>query len=415
MAVKPADRDAVRFDLFDVETFASGHPHDAYDRMRELQPVWRHDGSATHPPFWALTRYADVQAVSLDGENFTSTRGFNVPTPRRTQFSPVIGRVLGRFMLTMDRPEHDDHRAIVASWLTPAALRELEPRIIQSLNDLMASLEGRQKVDFVTEVAAMVPIRTICMVMGLDPEHEQKVFELTDAVFGSEDPDLSRSAEDASNRYLGLFDYAMEVFEDRRRRPRKDLLTHLVTTTVGGRPLTDDELKSNFVNLLAAGNETTRSTLAGSIVALARFPDQRRLLVEDPSLMGEGVNEILRFVSPVYQMARTALRPVEVGGQMIGEGEKVAMLYGAANRDPSVFEDPHRLDLRRANARKHLTFGVGVHHCLGQRLGLLQVKAILGEFLRRFPDYELDGAYAYVKNNFVAPMKRLPLRLSPDA
>lgn len=400
------------FNLFDNDTFAKGHPHAAYDRIRATSPILRHAGTQLQPPFWALTRHEDIQAVSLDADNFTSSRGFRLPTDNRSLLSPEIGRLLGRFMLAMDRPEHDDFRMLVSSRFTPAALRSMEASIQSSISDVMDGLQGRDIVDFVHDVGADVPIKTICSIFGLSGEDERKVLELTNTIFGTDDPDFARSAEQASADYMAIFDYAGWLLEQRRKNPMNDLLSVIAHAEIRGMPITEDEQKSFVSNLLAAGNETTRTSLSGSILALAEHPEQRQHLVDDPALLASGTAELLRYVSPVFQMMRTATNDVELNGTSIKAGERVVMLYGAANHDPEIFENPHDLDLSRPNAAKHLTFGMGVHHCLGSRLAVLQLRAILSEFLRRFPNYEIIGAPVYVKNNFVGAIKSLPIKLN---
>lgn len=399
------------FSLIDPDSFRNGHPHDAYDQMRAQSPVWRHPGSEKQPAFWALTRFEDIRAVSLDPENFTSALGFRIPTDSFSSMDPEIGKVLSRFMLAMDNPEHNDFRQIVASAFMPSALSKFETRIRASVDALIASLQGRGEVDVVTEVAAIVPIKTVCAIMGVPEEDEWRVFEFTNAVFGADDPDYSPTLAEANERYMAIFDYGWDLLERRRRDPQDDLMTRVAHATAGGRPLTEIEQKSFFSNMIAAGNETTRSSLGGAIWALAKYPDQRQLLVDDPQMIARSLAEILRWFSPVYQMARTARRDVEVGGTLVREGERVAMLYGAGNHDPEVFADPHRLDLPREGASRHLTFGYGVHHCLGSRLALMQLKLILEAFLGAFPAYELAGEPSYIRSNLVRAMKAMPIRL----
>ena len=403
--------DAASFSLIEPDTFRHGHPHDAYDEMRQVSPVWRHPGSDHQPAFWALTRFEDIRAVSLDAENFTSALGFRIPTDSFTAMDPEIGQVLARFMLAMDNPEHHEFRQVVASAFMPASIAKFEVRIRNSVAALIESLKGRNEVDVVTEVAAIVPIKTVCALMGVPEEDEWRVFEFTNAVFGIDDPDYSPTIAEANERYLAIFDYGWDLLEERRRKPQDDLLSRVANATIDGRPLTEIEQKSFFSNMIAAGNETTRSSLGGAIWALGRNPDQRRLLVEDPQLIAKSLTELLRWFSPVYQMARTARRDVEVGGTLVREGERVAMLYGAGNHDPVAFPDPHRLDLRREGTSRHLTFGYGVHHCLGSRLALMQLKLILEAFLQAFPNYELAGEPSYIRSNLVRAMKSMPIRL----
>lgn len=402
----------IKFSLIDPDTFQHGHPLEAYDRMRESAPVWRHPGTDHQPAFWALTRFDDIRAVSLDADNFTSTGGFRIRTDGFDTMDPEIVQVLSRFMLAMDNPEHAAFRQLVASAFMPAALAKVEARVRASVDSLIASLAGRDKVDLVTEVAAIVPIKTVCAIMGVPEEDEWRVFEFTNAVFGTDDPDYAPTTAEANERYLAIFDYGWDLLQQRRREPRDDLLTRIANASIDGRPLSEIEQKSFFSNMIAAGNETTRSSLGGAIWALATHPDQRRLLLDDPQLIPKSLTELLRWFSPVFQMARTARRDVDVGGTLVREGERVAMLYGAGNHDPAAFPDPHRLDLLREGTARHLTFGYGVHHCLGSRLALMQLRLILEAFLGAFPDYELAGEPRYLRSNLVRAMKDLPVRLN---
>ena len=400
------------FNLLDVETFAEGHPHDAYDRLRTDAPVYRHPGSDAQPPFWVLTRYEDIRAVSMDGANFTSTKGFRVATDNRAAMDPEIGRTLSRFMLAMDNPEHNGFRQMVSSAFMPSAIARVEPRVRAAADALIQSLEGRDNVEFVNDVGAIIPIQTICAIMGVPPEDEWRVFEFTNAVFGTDDPDYAPSPEVANERYLAIFEYGLDLLHARRKAPQHDLLSVIAHGTVDGRLLDDTELKSFFSNMIAAGNETTRSSLAGALWGLSLFPDQRQKLIDQPERIAGAVHELLRWFSPVFQMARTATQDVSVGGVTVQAGERVAMLYGAGNHDPAMFENPHIIDVDRANANRHITFGYGIHHCLGSRLAALQISVILEALLRRFPNYAVAAKPDYIRSNFVGAMKALPLQLN---
>lgn len=405
--------DAAPFNLRDPDCFATGHPHAAYDRLRQEAPVCRVEGDGAQPPFWLLTRHEDIRAVSQDRNRFSSASGFRIQTPWRAAMAPEIGQVLRRFMLAMDEPEHGDFRALVSSSFMPGALARLEPVIRANAAALVASLRGRDECEFVSEIGASVPIKTVCAVMGVPAQDEWRVFEFTNAVFGTDDPDYAPSLEVANERYLAIFDYGWSLLEQRRRDPRDDLLTRIATARLGdGRALDRTEQISFFSNMIAAGNETTRSSLSGAIWALAHHPDLRRQLVANPGLIPNAVQELLRWFSPVFHMARTALCDVEVDGRTVAAGEQVALLYGAANHDPAMFADPHRLDIHRANANRHISFGYGVHHCLGGRLAVMQLAILLETFLTAFPDYELTAEPDYIRSNFVGAMKRLPIRLN---
>jgi cytochrome P450 len=314
-------------------------------------------------------------------------------------------------MLAMDEPEHGAYRGLVSAGFMPVALKTIEEKIRRSVTTLVDSLRPGSEVEFVTEVGAVVPIKTVCAIMGVPPEDEKRVFDFTNAVFGTDDPAFAPSLEVANRNYLDIFDYGKWLLEQRRREPRDDLATMLVNAKIDGKPLSETDLLSFFSNTISAGNETTRSSLAGAIWALARHPAERQHLLDNPALLPGAVDEILRWFTPVYHMSRTALRDVEVGGQVVREGARVAMLYGAGNHDAAAFPDPHRLDITRNNAGKNITFGYGVHHCLGWRLGTMQLRLILDALLRKFPAYEVLAEPQFVASNFVQAMKTLPVRL----
>ncbi len=397
--------------LLDPATFKNGHPHAAYDHLREHAPVYRHPGSAVQPGFWALTRYDDISAVSRDSKNFTSTKGFRLATDKRMSMAPEIGRILSRFVIAMDPPEHSGHRALMNPAFTSSALAPLAPLVQKAVSDLLDRFGDAADVEFVSEVAAIVPIKTICAMLGVPSADEPRVFHWTNGIFGTDDPDFALSLEESNRNYLEIFDYGRWLLAERRREPRDDLMTMVAHAEIDGKPLEEAAQTSFFSNMLAAGNETTRSSLAGSIWALSKHPGERQRLIDDPSLIGGAVNELLRFYSPVFQMMRTAKEDVVVGDQAVKAGERVVMLYGAGNHDAAMFPDPHRLDITRANAARHLTFGMGPHHCVGSRLAALQLRIILDEFLKRFPKFEVTGEPAYIATNFVASIKSLPVHL----
>lgn len=400
------------FDLADPDFFAAGHPHGAYDQLRAEGPlVPRQDGAGR---LWLATGHDAIRTISADSDHFTTTRGFRVHTAHRAAMDPEIGQVLSRFMLAMDDPEHAMFRKLVTPSFMPSGIAAIEPLVRRNVARLMEGLKGRGSAEFVEEIGARVPISTICAIIGVPPEDEWRIFEFTNAVFGTDDPELAPSLEAANESYLAIFDYGWSLLERRRADPRDDVISHIAHARLpDGRPLSRTEQISYFSNLIAAGNETTRSSLSGAIWLLAQNPDQRRALVDDPALMPRAVQEILRRFSPVIHMARTASADSVVGDAAIAAGDRVALLYGAANHDPALFADPMRLDLGRANANRHMAFGYGIHHCLGSRLAILQLSAILEAFLRDYPEYELVSEPAYIRSNFVLAMKRLEISLSP--
>lgn len=401
----------IGFNLLDTATFAQGHPHEAYDHLRTTTPVLRHRGSASQPAFWALFRYDDISAVSRDNKRFTSMKGFRLATDHRMKMDPAVGRMLSRFPIAMDPPEHNLHRAMVNPSFTASALKSTQDKVKQYVAELMDSLDGADEVEFVSEVAAIVPIKTICAMLGVPAADEHKVFAWTNGIFGTDDPDFALSIEESNRNYMEIFDYGLWLMNERRREPRDDLITLVAHATIDGKPLEEAVMKSFFSNMLAAGNETTRSSLSGAVLALSDHKGQRDRLAQNPDLMASAVEELLRFFSPVVQMMRTAKEDVEIGGQTVCAGERVVMLYGAGNHDPAMFSQPHKLDVSRENAARHLTFGMGIHHCVGSRLAVMQLRIILDELIRRFPKFEVAGEAKFVATNFVCSMKSLPVRL----
>lgn len=400
------------FDLTDAKTFANGHPFAAYDWLRAHAPVYRHPAIADQPAFWALTRYEDIVQVSKDNERYTSSRGNRLPDRLGlARLSPEVLEALVNSLIASDPPRHTDLRRPLQPSFLPQALRRLEPQVEAFVSDLVAKLRDRTEVEFVSEVASIVPIKTLCLLLGIPPEDEHRVFDWTNRLVGTSDPDYGLSPEESSGVYEDVFDYGKHLIERRRADPQNDLLSVVANLTANACPISAATRNGMFVLFLAAGNETTRNTLSGSIMALSEHPEERQRLVHDPSLIGKAVNEFLRYVSPVTQMMRVTLADVEVGGQPIPAGERVVLLYGAGNRDPSVFASPHRLDITRENAARHLSFGFGIHRCLGDRMAVLQIEIVLRALLRAFPRIETAGEGVYLQSNFVNGVKRLPVRL----
>lgn len=400
------------FNMLDLDQFAGGHPHAAYDLLRSTDPVHLHPGGPSQPPFHVLTSHADVQAVSRDTRRFSSANGFNLAASGENTAASAVLKALGRNILTYDPPEHGEFKHILMPAFMPARLRLLEERIQTFVAELLESLEGRTEVEFVSEVASAVPIRALCELLGVPPEDEPKILTWTNRMVGAEDPDMSANIIEAQQAFFEVFAYGKWLVEKRRAEPRDDLMSLIAHGTLAGEPLSDATRDGMCATLFAAGNETTRNALTGSVMLLTQYPDQRARLVADAELISDAVEEILRHTSPVIHMVRTAVEDVPLRDKTIAAGERVALLYGAANHDPVVFENPHALDFRRSNARLHLAFGTGIHHCIGARLAQIELRVLLTELLRRYPDISATGDAAYLRSNFVCGVKRLPVRLA---
>jgi linalool 8-monooxygenase len=248
MSVDLAERP--KFDMMSPETYKYGHPFALYDEARAKTPVMRQPGSKMQPPFWALLRFADCTTVAMDDKNFTSTKGFRVTSDNRASYDPEIGRVLSRFMIAMDDPEHLQYRKLVVSAFMPVGLQGIEKRITARIDALFDKLNGRDNVDFVTDVAATVPVKTIAALLGVPEADEDKVLLWTDATFGADDPDLMTSPAEASRNMLDMFDYAIWLAGQKRKDPKDDLMSVIANGEVNGKPVGDIEIKSYFSNML---------------------------------------------------------------------------------------------------------------------------------------------------------------------
>jgi cholest-4-en-3-one 26-monooxygenase len=260
------------------------------------------------------------------------------------------------------------------------------------------------------DVAAPLPVAVLCEILGVPDEDHDRIFEWSNLLVGGIDPDLGVSQEKVIPIYLQLFAYGQNLIADRRKNPRGDLMTAIANARMeDGEPIREDLLNGFFLLMVIAGNETTRNSIAGGMQTLIEHPDQHRRLREDPSLLPTAVEEILRWVSPVLYMRRTATRSIEIRGVPIAEGDKVVMWYPAANRDPAVFADPGRFDVGR-DPNPHLAFGIGQHFCLGAQLARLQLTVMFSELLERLPRVELTGPVRRIRTNFLGAIKSMPVR-----
>lgn len=406
---------------FDPDGFAAhGYPHEVWTRMRREQPIaWHDDG--LREPFWALTRYVDITMVGKDSDRFISSPGVTIL--RKDQMTGAdTPRV--PLMLTMDPPEHHKNRMILRERFKPSVMRALEAHIVARCREIAddvaaariaaATAGGSEVIDFVDAIAMRLPLDVILELLGVPTDDRDQMYLWSNAVIGSEDPEygsveLPREAIVAAQQ--AMFGYFARFITQRRASPREDLVSLLVEARIDGTPLTDMEILGFCFLLAIAGNETTRNATSGAMLALIEHPGERAALTADPSNMTPAVEELLRWVTPIVYMARTATRDVEIVGQTVREGEKVVLFYPSANRDDSMFADPFRLDFAR-KPNRHLTFGFGRHSCLGNDLARIELRAVLTEILARFPALELAGPVSRLRSNFVGGIKHMPVRLA---
>ena len=391
-----------------ASTWGRGVPHDQFDRLRREAPVYFHpekDG----PGFWAVTKHADVRAVSHDSATFSSELGGTF-IPDQDE---MVLASLRLTILNMDPPKHHRYRRLVSRGFTPRRIAKLVEDIERRAEVVVDQVCERGECEFVEEVAAQVPVQMICEMIGLEREQWPRMFEVSNLLIGSrDDPDYADvDPMEAAGEVYALCD---AVAADRRKNPRDDLMTALVQAEVDGERLDDTELNMFFVTLVVAGNETTRNLLNHSLLALIDHPDQAQRLRDDPSLWGTGVEEMLRWGSSIHNFRRTATRDTEIRGVPIAEGDKVVVYYAAANRDEDVFPDPHRFDVGRT-PNDHVTFGGGgVHYCLGASLARAEIAATMRQVVQRLGDIELAAPPRRLQSDFVNGVKTMPIRFTPS-
>ncbi len=396
-------------DILDPERYIADVPHEALALLRQTAPVFWHP-EPTGPGFWAVTKHRDVFAVSTDARTFSSARGGAL---LRDPDSEQDLQQMQLMMLNMDPPRHTKLRNLVSKGFTPRVIARLEGQIRAVTTRTIDRIASRGTCEFVTEVAAELPLQVIAEMMGIPLADRHTVFDWSNRLIGFDDPEYNTSAEDGTIAAAEMYAYANGLALERKRAPQDDLVSVLMHAEVDGERLTETEFDVFFLLLTVAGNETTRNLLSGGLLALIEHPGERARLLADPSLLPSAVEEMLRWVSPVMQFRRTATGDTEIRGQKVRAGDKVVVYYASANRVEVVFASAYRFDIRRA-PNEHLAFGVGTHFCLGSNLARLEIRILFEELLRRLPDIELAGPVRRLRSNFINGIKAMPVRYTPE-
>ena len=394
-------------DLLSPSSFAAGHPFDQYAWLRDNAPVYRHP-EPNGPGFWAVTRYADVLAIGHDPQRFSSQPTIMIDDPDPD--SPVLGDPDNPryMMLMMDPPQHTDYRKLISREFMPGSATALVPRMQELATLIVDAVAERGSCDFVTDIAGEMPSFVIAELMGLPLDDGRKLYELTEVIHTAPEV-LPEGAQ--FQAITEMFGYAQRVFETKSRTPGDDLASQLIHAEVDGKKLDVLDFQLFFMLLVDAGGDTTRNLLAGGMVALLEHPDRLRALRADPALIPAAREELLRFISPVIYMRRTATQTLELHGQTIEKGDKVVLYYGSANRDEREFAEPDVLDFSRKAAR-HLAFGHGTHVCLGQHIARAEIDAMLAEVVARLHDIELVEPPRWLASNFISGPQSMPVRFS---
>jgi len=390
------DPEAIR--LTSGEFWAGDH-HPALTWLRHHDPVhWD-----PHGRVWGITRHADVKYVEAHPEWFSNAGGIRPDAPPVPQ------------MIDMDDPEHARRRRLVAHGFTPRRVRAGEADIRRAATEIIDAICERGACDFVTDVAAWLPMILIGDALGVAPEDRAQLLAWSDDLMtgltGLDDPDKAMRAMAA---FEGFRDYITPIIEHRRTHPGDDLVSTLVHAEVDGERLDHDSLVHETLLILIGGDETTRHVITGGMYQLLTHPDQHARLVADPSGIPTAVEEMLRWVTPIKNMARTVTTDTTLGGKDLRAGDKLVLLYPSANRDEAVFDDPFRFDVTRW-PNEHLAFGFGVHFCLGANLARMELRVMFEELCRRLPDLELVEATEPARrvSNFISGYEHMPVRFTP--
>jgi cytochrome P450 len=393
-------------DLADPRSFEGGQPWGSYQWLRENDPVHFHpekDG----PGFWAVTRYADVRAVSREPWTYSSWLG------GVTASDPTADQLAGQrhMMICMDAPDHVRYRRLVRGSFTARAAQSWKARIDALAAGVVGAVAERGECDLAADVTNALPALVVAELMGTPPEDGARLTELAELIHSNS---LSATEPMRLAALQEALQYTGALVAAKRRNPGDDLATMLVEVQIDGDRLSDTELMWFLLLLINAGGDTTRNLVGGAMEVLLRRPAQWARIVADPeSLLPTAVEELLRFVSPVIHMRRTATEDTELGGKRIAAGDKVVVFYPSANRDEAVWPDAHQLDLTR-NPNPHLAFGGGgAHLCLGAHIARLEISALIGQLARQLPDVQQDGPIEWLTSTFITGPRRFPVRYTP--
>jgi cytochrome P450 len=385
--------------------------HAAAARIRAQSPILR-VAVPDFPEFWAITKHDDVMEIERLPEQFT-----NAPVPTLAPAARVakMSETPVQTLIQMDGDKHKAHRNIVNDWFKAGNVKRMQERVdtlAKQSVDRMVELDG--ECDFVNDVALHYPLQVILSILGLPADDYPRMLQLTQELFGSEDPDIGRMADDPAglNVLLDFVNYFTQLAQQRRAVPTEDLASVIANAHLDGELLPDLDMLGHYVIIATAGHDTTSSAIAGGLLALMEFPDQLALLQERPELIDQAADEIIRYVSPVKHFMRNCQAPFTMRGVTFEPGDLLYLSYASANRDDEIFPDPDRLDVTRENSAGHVAFGFGRHFCLGAHLARMEIRAIFRELLGRLDHVELAGEPRWTHAYFVEGPKSIPIRYS---
>ena len=417
--------------LNDLDIFINGQPYDFYKDLRENAPIFYHESMPfdDEPGYWVLTKYEDIKYVSMNPKIFSSqyASGNLLTFGSEENRHPKLFKTTIDHMLNLDGEMHLNLRKEHMPFFKPNFVANLQTKVAIKVKELLDSAEKLNEFNLVKEISQQLPIYTLSEILGIPESDRQKLVEWMEFLelaqyftleqIKQKNDGISDSTPDPSlvemfnNMIDEMFDYGRHILEEKRKNPTNDLLSAIANAKIEGEELSQEFLDGSWLLIIFAGNDTTRNTMSGGVKLLADFPDQKNLLLSHSDHFQNFLHETVRCVSPVIHMRRTSLVESNIRGQEIGPFEKIALWYGAANRDPEIFKNPDIFDITRKNADKHLAFGFGRHTCLGKPIALMQLNEFFSQFLERFPNYQLNGSWKVAPNNFVHAIQDLPIKL----
>jgi len=387
-----------------------GYPHEAWERLRRESPV--HYFGDAEVPFWAITKHADITAISKQPDLFLSRPRLFVNLRAEELQSRQADFERPPTLIEMDNPQHRAYRKIISSRFTPGALKKIHANVDRIAREIVEDVlaEGEGEIDFVAKIAAPLPIAVIGWLLGVPEEDWPKLYDWTNRMIGFDDPEFNPTdlESDSTRAMVELFTYFTELVEDRRSAPQDDLVSLFTHAEVDGEKLPLLDVLSYCQVIVGAGNETTRNATSGGMLALIEHQHELRKLA-DPANLRTGVEEVLRWTSPLIHFARTAARDTEFNGHTFEKGNVVALYYPSANRDEDIFEDPYSFRVER-KPNRHLAFGVGEHFCAGAHVARLELEMAFKYLLPRLEEVELVGEPDRLRSNLIGGIKRLPIR-----
>lgn len=413
--------------LLDLNLFRQGPPFTNFKEMREKAPVCWHSGNSTledSSGFWAITSHEGITTVSRDTDTYSSQRGgIHIVLTRGESPIPELTNASYNNMICMDGDLHSGLRDEHKPFFTPDAVKKLCINVESEIDRLLDEMAPLGKCNFVEKFSAELPLFTLSEILGIPAEDRHKLvrwmhyLEIASYVStaGIDSVDVAideKFIQEFQENLAEMFEYGRFVLHGRRKSKQPDLLNAIAWAELEKSLLSNEYLDGSWLLIVFAGNDTTRNTLSGTMKLLSEHPKQKQMLIDNPDLIPNMVEESIRYISPVQHMRRTAMRDTELLGQKIAEGEKVVMWYNAANRDPAMFENPDVYDITRKNANRHVSFGFGKHLCIGNRVARMQLETAYRKILTRFPDIEASGEMKVAPNNFVYAISELPVKFS---